>query len=84
MLILNGLSRPEEDAGRDIFAEAIVLGSLRLAETDEALTRLEELLAIHISEIVERYEENKSAGVHAIGVEKARRPRNQSERTARK
>lgn len=71
MLILNGLSRPEEDAGRDIFAEAIVLGSLRLAETDEALTRLEELLATHISEIVECYEENKSAGVHAIGVEKA-------------
>lgn len=47
-------SRAQEEARRGVFAEALMLDSLRIAGTDAALTRMKELLATHIAEVVDR------------------------------
>jgi hypothetical protein len=69
--VLEWPSRAHEDTKYGIFAEAIVFDSLSLAETDEALARLEELLATHIGEVVDRFKEKEVAGVHANDAGKA-------------
>ena len=48
-----------------VFTEALVFDHVKLAETDEALTRLEELLASHIGAVVDRHMEVKNAEVQA-------------------
>lgn len=59
-----------EDTKHGVFAEALINDNVKLAETDEALMRLEELLATRIGEVVARYTE-KSTGVQDIGDGKA-------------
>lgn len=54
-----------------VFGETLVFDNLKLAETDDALTRLEELLATHIGEIVNRFKEKAMAGVEVNGNEPA-------------
>ena len=59
------------DTKHGVFAEAPVFDHLKLAETDEALTRLEELLASNIGEVVDRRKEVEVAGLQANGDGKA-------------
>ena len=47
--------------------EEAVIESVKLAETDESLARLEELLATHIGQVVARFEENHRVKVDANG-----------------
>lgn len=56
-------SRAPGDTTHGVFGEAIVFDNLRLAETEEALTRLEELLATKIGEVIDR--SNDCREVHA-------------------
>jgi hypothetical protein len=53
-LLLGWPSRIREDPKHGMFGEALVSEHLKLAETDAALERLEELLATHIGEVVEQ------------------------------
>ena len=50
-----------------VFAEVLVFENLKLAETDEALARLEELLATHIGEVVDRCTPMEVAAVKGDG-----------------
>lgn len=63
--------REPGDTKHGIFAEALVFDLVKLAETDEALTRLEELLASHIGVVVGRRKEVENAEVQANGDRKA-------------
>ena len=63
--------REPGDTKHGVFAEALVFDHVKLAETDEALTRLEELLASHIGAVVDRHMEVKNAEVQANGDRKA-------------
>lgn len=47
--------------------EEAVIESIKLAETDESLERLEELLATHIGQVAARFEESHRANVDANG-----------------
>ena len=50
-----------------VFGETLLFDNLPLAETEQALTRLEELLARRIGEVVDRFKETEVADVHANG-----------------
>ena len=65
--VREGPSRPTAATEHDNFADAIFFDSVRLAENDEALARLEELLATHIGEIVDRFKKKDVTDVHADG-----------------
>ena len=65
--VLDWPSRAQEDTKHSIFAEAIVFDNLKLAESAEALTRIEELLATQIGEVVDRFKETEVAGVQDNG-----------------
>jgi hypothetical protein len=62
-------SRAPGDTTHGVFGEAIVFENVRLAETEEALTRLRELLATKIGELVNR--SNNSCGDHVDGNQKS-------------
>jgi hypothetical protein len=49
------------------FGEAIFFDTARLAESDDELKRLEELLASHIGEVIKRVKEQTGADVHGDG-----------------
>ena len=63
--------REPGDTKHGVFAEAPVFDHVKLAETDEALTRLEELLASNIGAVVDRRKEVENADVQANGDRKA-------------
>jgi hypothetical protein len=58
-------SRVHSDIEHGEFAETLVLNILSLAETDEALARLEDLLSTHIGEVVDRFNKTVVAAVRA-------------------
>ncbi|MFO0819268.1 MAG: hypothetical protein U1A77_15075 [Pirellulales bacterium] len=57
-------SRSYSDTANGEFAETLVFNLLTLAETDEALARLEGLLITHIGEVVDRVNKTVVAAVH--------------------
>jgi hypothetical protein len=59
------------DARYGLFAEAPVFDNLKVAETDDALRRLDGLIATRIGEVVDRLNATEVAGVHANGDGKA-------------
>lgn len=80
-------SRPQGDNTHGVFSEALVLTHLRFAETEEALTRLEELLATRTSEVVRREQEAEADQALANGdgkIEKAGSVRYEGQKVMKK
>lgn len=69
--VLGWPSRVRGDAKHGTFGEALVSENLKLAETDGALGRLEELLATRIGEVVEQSTVSEADRIQTNGVEKA-------------
>ncbi len=65
--VLDWSSRTPRDDARDGFGEAAVFDHLRFAETDEALRRLEGLLAARIDECADRATTDEAAGALSDG-----------------
>lgn len=57
-------SRTRSDTKHGVFAEAIVFDSVKVAETAEALSRLEELFAANVNEVVGRCTPAQAAEAH--------------------
>jgi len=71
--------RAQGDPNHGVFSEGLVLANLRLAETDESLTRLEELLATHVGEVVRREQEAEGAQARTNGDGKIKKATSVSE-----
>lgn len=59
--------RRRGDAKHGVFAEALVFAAVEVAETDEALSRLKQLLDANVREVVNRRPRAKVAARHADG-----------------
>jgi hypothetical protein len=68
---VRGWPQAQGDNKNGEFSESLAFGAIRLAETDESLARLKELLVATINEVVNRCRSQESDGIKANGDGKA-------------